>query len=86
MNGTIFIDGSVEIENGAVNTYNGSSTMYVSGTLLMKNSKLCQATTGSGSSMTCTTASWDPATRMFCIVAGGNGSGGAPQSQVGPGE
>jgi hypothetical protein len=86
VNGTIFIDGSVVIQNGAVNTYNGSSTIYVSGTLLMKNSKLCQATTGSGSSMTCTTANWDPSTRMLCFVTGGNGSGGAPQSQVGPGE
>lgn len=86
VNGTIFIDGSVKIENGSVNTYSGSSTMYVSGTFLMKNSKLCQATTGSGSSMTCTTSGWDPAARMLCIVANGNGSGGSPQSQVGPGE
>ena len=86
VNGTIFIDGSVKIENGSVNTYTGSSTIYVSGTFLMKNSKLCQATTGSGSSMTCTTAGWDPATRMLCFVVGGNGSGGAPQSQVGTGE
>jgi hypothetical protein len=85
-NGTIFIDGSAQIQNGAVNTYTGSATVYVSGTLLMKNSKLCQATTGSGSSMTCTASGWDPAARMLVFVVNGNGSGGAPQSQVNGGD
>ena len=86
VNGTIFIDGSVKVENGSVNTYTGSGTMYVSGTFLMKNSKLCQATTGTGSSMTCTTANWDPAARMFCVVANGNGANAAPQNQVSSGD
>jgi Tfp pilus assembly protein PilX len=85
-NGTIFIDGSAQIQNGAVNTFTGSATIYVSGTLLIKNSKLCQATTGSGSSMTCTTSGWDPAQRMLVFVVNGNGSGGAPQSQVNTGD
>ena len=85
-NGTIFIDGSAKIENGAVNTYTGSATIYVSGTLLMKNSKLCQGTTGSGNSMTCTTSGWDPAHRMLVFVVNGNGSGGTPQSQVAGGD
>jgi hypothetical protein len=85
-NGTIFIDGSAQIQNGAVNTYAGSATIYVSGTLLIKNSKMCQATTGSGSSMTCTTTGWDPASRMLVFVVNGNGSGGAPQSQVNTGD
>jgi hypothetical protein len=86
VNGTIFIDGSAMVQNGSVNTYTGSGTIYFSGTFLMKSAKLCQATTGSGSSMTCTTAGWDPAARMLCIVANGNGSGGAPQSQVSAGQ
>ena len=85
-NGTIFIDGSAMIQNGAVNTYTGSATIYVSGTLLIKNSKMCQATTGSGSSMTCTTSGWDPAQKMLVFVVNGNGSGGAPQSQVSSGD
>jgi hypothetical protein len=85
-NGTIFIDGSATIQNGAVNTYTGSATIYVSGTLLIKNSKLCQATTGSGGNLTCTTSGWDPAQRMIVFVANGNGSGGAPQSQVSGGD
>ena len=81
-NGTIFIDGSAQVQNGAVNTYTGSATIYVSGTLLIKNSSLCQAT----SSGTCTTSGWDPATKMLCFVVGGNGSGGSPQSQVNSGD
>jgi hypothetical protein len=85
-NGTIFIDGSAKIENGLVNTFTGSSTIYVSGTLLVKNSKLCQATTGSGASMTCTTSGWDPSQRMIVFVVNGNGSDGAPQNQVAGGD
>jgi Tfp pilus assembly protein PilX len=81
-NGTIFIDGSAQVQNGSVNTYTGSATIYISGTLLIKNSKLCQAV----SSGTCTTSGWDPAQRMLVFVANGNGSGGAPQSQVNAGD
>jgi Tfp pilus assembly protein PilX len=85
-NGTIFIDGSAKINNGAVNTFTGSATIYVSGTLLIKSSKMCQATTGSGSSMTCTTTGWNPAEKMLVFVVNGNGSGGSPQSQVSAGD
>ena len=81
-NGTIFIDGSAQIQNGAVNTYTGSATIYLSGTLLIKNSKMCQAV----SSGTCTTTGWDPSQRMVVFVANGNGSGGSPQSQVNAGD
>ena len=85
-NGTIFIDGSATIQNGAVNTYVGSATIYLSGTLLIKNSKLCQATTGSGGSTTCTTSGWDPAQRMLVFVTNGNGSAGGAQGQVASGD
>ena len=81
-NGTIFIDGSAQIQNGAVNTYTGSATIYISGTLLIKNSSMCQAKSGS----TCTTSGWDPAQRMLVFVVNGNGSGGSPQSQVSGGD
>jgi hypothetical protein len=70
------------VQNGAVNTYTGSATIYISGTLLIKNSKLCQAV----SSGTCTTSGWDPSQRMLVFVANGNGSGGSPQSQVNAGD
>jgi hypothetical protein len=86
VNGTIFIDGSAKVDNGSVNTYTGSGTIYLSGTLLMKSSKLCQATTGSGSSTTCTTSGWNPSARMLVFVVNGNGSAGGAQSQVAGGD
>ena len=81
-NGTIFIDGSAQIQNGAVNTYTGSATIYISGTLLIKNSSICQAVANGQ----CTTSGWNPAQRMLVFVVNGNGSGGAPQSQVSGGD
>ena len=86
-NGTIFIDGSAKINNGALdNLFRGEGTIYLSGTLLIKNSNLCQATTGTGSGMKCTSTGWDTTQNMLCFVAGGNGSAGAPQSQVPSGD
>jgi hypothetical protein len=67
--GTIFIDGSATVSNGATNTYNGQGTLYLSGTYY-QNGTLCAASAGS----TCNTSSWDPNTDLLTIVA--NGSGG----------
>ena len=39
--GTMFIDGSAKIDNGLTNSYTGQGVIYMSGTLLIKNSKLC---------------------------------------------
>jgi hypothetical protein len=73
-NGTIFIDGSAYVNNGAVNTYTGQSTLYLSGTFLLKNSSLCAVASGS----TCAAAGWDPNTRLLIVVANGNGDNGLP--------
>ncbi len=70
VNGTIFIDGSLKVENGATNTYTGMGTVYLSGTLLLKNSKLCAVADGSN----CTTTSWNPNEKMLVFVT--NGAGG----------
>jgi hypothetical protein len=75
VNGTIFIDGSATISDGAVNTYNGQATLYLSGTFY-SNGSLCAAVSGS----TCNFAGWQPDKEMLMIVA--NGSGG----QVNPGD
>ena len=74
--GTIFIDGSAYIQNGAVNSYNGQATLYLSGTFLQKNSKLCAGLNAGGTD--CDTANWDPNTELLAIVA--NGSGGQVNS------
>src|SRR5207244_6517260 len=40
VNGTVFIDGSAKVANGLVNSYKGVGSLYLSGTLLLKGSKL----------------------------------------------
>lgn len=77
MQGTIFIDGSVKVENGLTNSYEGHATLYLSGTVLMKNSKLCAMVSGSG----CTTENWNPNAKLLVIVA--NGSGGQVPADTG---
>ena len=81
VNGTMYIDGSAKIENGAVNSYTGFATIYLSGTLLIKNSSMC-ASIASGA---CSTANWTSNSRMLVFVAGGNGSTAGVQSQTGAG-
>jgi hypothetical protein len=76
VSGTIFIDGSAYINNGAVNTYTGQATLYLSGTFLLKNSKLCAGVNAGGTS--CDTAGWDPNTTLLGIIT--NGSGGQVNS------
>jgi hypothetical protein len=81
VNGTMFIDGSVKIENGAVNSYNGFATIYVSGTVLIKNSSMC-AVIANGA---CSTENWTSNSRMLVFVVNGNGSNVGHQSQTGTG-
>jgi hypothetical protein len=71
LRGTIFIDGSAYIENGAENTYQGQGTIYLSGTFLIKNSTLCARLAASGA--TCDTPGWDPNANVLVIVANGPG-------------
>ncbi len=77
-NGTIFIDGSAKIETGTTISYTGMSTIYISGTLLIKNTKVCAVLSGSN----CTLTGWDPGQKVVVFVANGNGSGGGTQGQV----
>jgi hypothetical protein len=79
VSGTIFIDGHAKVENGATNVYNGQGTIYLAGTFLIKNSKLCGGVVGSN----CDFSAWDPNTEMLTIVA--DGSGGQTDVDVGDG-
>ena len=67
--GTIFIDGSAQVQNGALNTYQGQGSLYLSGTLLVKNSKLCAHIAAGG----CDSAGWDPNTTMLVVAANAPG-------------
>jgi Tfp pilus assembly protein PilX len=75
--GTVYIDGSVYIQNGAVNRYTGQGVIYLGGTLLMKNSSLCGATFNGACDMRAVQASpaqgWDPNAALLCFVAKGTG-------------
>ena len=75
VSGTIYIDGSARVTNGAVNSYNGYGTLYLSGTFRATGT-LCAAVSGS----TCNFASWSPDADLLMIVANGNGG------QVNPGD
>ena len=65
--GTMFIDGSAKIDNGLTNSYTGQGVIYMSGTLLIKNSKLCGQLSGSN----CTTSGWNPNNTLITFVTNG---------------
>jgi hypothetical protein len=75
--GTMYIDGSAYVQNGAVNKYTGQGVIYLGGTFLMKNSSLCGAINGSACDMRTYQASpqqgWDPNSALLCIVAKSTG-------------
>jgi len=75
VNGTIYIDGSATISDGAINTYNGQATLYLSGTFYA-NGSLCAAVSGSA----CNFAGWQPDKELLMIIAAGSGG------QVNPGD
>jgi hypothetical protein len=78
--GTMYIDGSLYVSNGATNRYTGQGVIYLSGTFLMTNSSLCGAVYNGQCDMRTYQASpqqgWDVNTNLFCIVAGLLQSGG----------
>jgi Tfp pilus assembly protein PilX len=78
--GTMYIDGSVYIQNGAVNKYTGQGVIYLGGTFFMKNSSLCGAINAGACDLRPYQASpaqgWDPNQALICFVAKGIGTGG----------
>ncbi|MGH2713498.1 MAG: hypothetical protein ACRDM7_06360 [Thermoleophilaceae bacterium] len=76
--GTMYIDGSAKIGNGALNQYNGQATIYLSGTLVFSiDTKLCGGISGG----TCDFSAWNPNTEMLTFVA--DGSGGQAGTGIG---
>jgi Tfp pilus assembly protein PilX len=71
--GKLYIDGSVYSDNGVVNLYSGSATLYLTGTFSITNStKFCGIT----ATITCDFTKWSPNSNMLVVVAhGDNGSG-----------
>jgi hypothetical protein len=78
--GTIFIDGSVTADYGFQNVaiqYNGQASLYLGGTFLASNTKICGGISGAS----CDFSAWNPNTEMLVIVA--NGQGGQVPSGIG---
>jgi hypothetical protein len=71
VSGTIYIDGSAKIDNGALNQYDGQAALYLSGTMYF-NGKLCGGVSGAD----CNFAAWNPNTEMLTIVTERAGVGG----------
>ncbi len=75
--GTMYIDGDVYIQNGAVNKYTGQGVIYVGGTVLIKNSSLCGAIYNGACDMRTFQSSpaqgWDPNSSLICFVAKATG-------------
>jgi hypothetical protein len=69
VSGTIYIDGDAKVEHSSQTTveYVGQGSIYLSGSLKIKNTKLC----GGLSSGNCDFANWDPNTRMLAFVVDG---------------
>ncbi|MEP6909997.1 MAG: hypothetical protein ABI896_06135 [Actinomycetota bacterium] len=75
--GTIYIDGSAKVANGALNTYNGQAAIYLSGTFYLSG-MLCGGVSGTS----CNFASWNPNTEMLMIVANGTGGQVLPADSI----
>lgn len=75
--GTIYIDGSVYVQNGSINRYTGQGVIYLGGTLFMKNSSLCGAIYNGACDLRPYQSSpaqgWDPNVALICFVAKGTG-------------
>ncbi len=71
VSGTIYIDGSAQISNGAVNQYNGQAAIYLSGSLNFSG-KLCGGVVGAD----CDFDAWNPNTEMLTFVTERSGQGG----------
>jgi hypothetical protein len=83
--GTIFIDGSATVDavgysGNPVFQYNGQGTLILSGTFALKNATICAVVNSSGK---CNFAAgaWDPNVEALVVIADGDGSFSAVQSQ-----
>jgi hypothetical protein len=70
--GAVYYDGSMIANNGLVNTYDGSGTIYLTGSLTMTNNTMLCGVRNAGSS-DCDFESWNPSAEMVIFVANGGG-------------
>ena len=73
--GTIFIDGNVIVHNGETNEYDGQAVIYVSGTVLIKQSEVCAEIKGTGGHCNVNPGVWNPNQELLMFVARDEGLG-----------
>jgi hypothetical protein len=75
--GTIYIDGSVRVEKSwpgqEAALYQGLGTMYISGSLEVKNTALCAVIAGNGKDCNVAVGAWDPNKSALIFVAKSRG-------------
>ena len=83
--GTIYIDGSVKVEKSwggqEAALYQGQGTIYMSGSLEVKNTALCAVVAGNGKD--CNTATWNPNANALIFVAKSRGTDLGTQAAAG---
>jgi Tfp pilus assembly protein PilV len=72
--GVMYFDGSMYVTNNVTNTYNGSATIFLTGTFTMSqgSTRLCAVNTGSA----CDFSTWNPNSEMLIFIAHGNDGSG----------
>jgi hypothetical protein len=85
LKGTVFIDGNARVDGGNISTvkYVGVGSLYVSGSFVLKGTKLCAAVASPATD--CDWAKpgaghWDVANNFLDVVAGGVGGGGQSET------
>lgn len=73
IHGTVFIDGSAYVSNGAVNEYDGQGSLYLWGTFLIKNSLLCAVVKVDRSGCDAI-SNWNPNQELLMVAANGDGA------------
>jgi hypothetical protein len=85
--GTIYIDGSVKVEQSwggqEAASYEGQGAIYMSGSFLLKNTKLCAVVAGNGKDCDVSANAWDPNKNALIVVAKSKGSDAGSQAAAG---
>jgi hypothetical protein len=80
VSGPIFIDGSASMDSAGAATYTGQGSLILSGTLLIKNTRLCAV---AATSSTCDTVSWNQNTKYLAVATNALNTGGGSTQAIG---
>jgi len=80
VSGPIFIDGSASMDSAGAATYTGQGSLILSGTLLIKNTRLCAV---AATSSTCDTVSWNQNTKYLAVATNALNTGGGSMQAIG---